>query len=108
MAIEQDLIQKNKETYRRKPLLYTALILFILSWFLPAAEGYLGLMIVIQALPFIWYPLAWPVSANMMFYTIYSRLDDNKAVSPWLPCLMLFMMIPASLDLAGGVLGWGM
>ena len=107
MAIEQDLIQKNKETYRRKPLLYTALILFILSWFLPAAEGYLGLMIVIQALPFIWYPLAWPVSANMMFYTIYSRLDDNKAVSPWLPCLMLFMMIPASLGLAGGVLGWG-
>lgn len=54
MAIEQDLIQKNKETYRRKPLLYTALILFILSWFLPAAEGYLGLMIVIQALPLLY------------------------------------------------------
>lgn len=59
MAIEQDLTQKNKETYRRKPLLYTALILFILSWFLPAAEGYLGLMIVIQALPCLLFGILW-------------------------------------------------
>ncbi len=84
-----------------------AIILFILSLCLPAVDGAIGLVIWMTGLTVFWYPASWPTFANVIFFVLYIRLSEEKETLPWLPCLMLILMIPGSIFVLPGVFGWG-
>ena len=84
-----------------------AIILFILSLCLPAVDGAIGLVIWMTGLTVFWYPASWPTFANVIFFVLYIRLSEEKETLPWLPCLMLILMIPGSIFGLPGVFGWG-
>ena len=83
------------------------MMLFFLSLCLPAVKGALGLEIWMTGLIVFWHPASWPTLANVIFIVLYFRLNDEKETLPWLPCLMLILMIPGSIFVLPGVFGWG-
>lgn len=83
------------------------MMLFFLSLCLPAVKGALGLEIWMTGLIVFWHPASWPTFANVIFIVLYFRLNDEKETLPWLPCLMLILMIPGSIFVLPGVFGWG-
>ena len=91
----------------RKSLRRMAMMLFFLSLCLPAVKGALGLEIWMTGLIVFWHPASWPTFANVIFIVLYIRLNDEKETLPWLPCLMLILMIPGSIFVLPGVFGWG-
>ena len=83
------------------------MMLFFLSLCLPAVKGALGLEIWMTGLIVFWHPASWPTFANVIFIVLYFRLNDEKDTLPWLPCLMLILMISGSIFVLPGVFGWG-